>query len=182
MIDLTDAGLCPVLKREWRVSILRARIRNMSIRSHRAAANFKCAMNVSRSSKIATGKPGDSWQCATVLGIGPLQMPKRIQWRRGVIESRMSPDAKLLTRNSRWGNPFVVLPYLEAGSKIKIQQFMCVAVPTVEDTIACYWRYMKARLDLMEMARRELKGHDLACSCKLDEECHADILLSIANA
>ena len=33
-----------------------------------------------------------------------------------------------------------------------------------------------------EAARRELRGHDLACFCRLDEPCHADILLRIANA
>jgi hypothetical protein len=29
--------------------------------------------------------------------------------------------------------------------------------------------------------RRELKGRDLACWCKPDEPCHADVLLEIAN-
>jgi hypothetical protein len=28
----------------------------------------------------------------------------------------------------------------------------------------------------------ELKGRDLACWCPLDEPCHADVLLRIANA
>lgn len=28
----------------------------------------------------------------------------------------------------------------------------------------------------------ELRGKDLACWCRLDEECHADILLELANA
>lgn len=29
---------------------------------------------------------------------------------------------------------------------------------------------------------RELHGHDLACWCPLDEPCHADVLLELANA
>ena len=29
--------------------------------------------------------------------------------------------------------------------------------------------------------RRELRGKHLACSCPLDQPCHADILLKIAN-
>ena len=29
--------------------------------------------------------------------------------------------------------------------------------------------------------RRELRGRDLACYCPLDEPCHADVLLAIAN-
>jgi len=29
--------------------------------------------------------------------------------------------------------------------------------------------------------RRELRGKDLVCWCKLSQECHADLLLEIAN-
>lgn len=29
---------------------------------------------------------------------------------------------------------------------------------------------------------RELRGHDLACWCPLDQPCHADVLLELANA
>ena len=28
---------------------------------------------------------------------------------------------------------------------------------------------------------RELRGRDLACYCPLDQPCHADVLLAIAN-
>jgi hypothetical protein len=35
---------------------------------------------------------------------------------------------------------------------------------------------------LAEMARRELRGKDLVCWCRLDQPCHADVLLEIANA
>jgi len=28
----------------------------------------------------------------------------------------------------------------------------------------------------------ELRGHDLACWCPLDQPCHADVLLELANA
>jgi hypothetical protein len=33
----------------------------------------------------------------------------------------------------------------------------------------------------IEDARRELRGRDLACYCPLDEPCHADVLLEVAN-
>jgi hypothetical protein len=29
--------------------------------------------------------------------------------------------------------------------------------------------------------KRELRGRDLACYCPLDEPCHADVLLAVAN-
>jgi hypothetical protein len=34
----------------------------------------------------------------------------------------------------------------------------------------------------VDMVRRELAGLDLACSCRLDEACHVDTLLWVANA
>jgi hypothetical protein len=30
--------------------------------------------------------------------------------------------------------------------------------------------------------RRDLAGYDLACWCPLDQPCHADVLLELANA
>ncbi|QPG72649.1 DUF4326 domain-containing protein [Mycolicibacterium mucogenicum DSM 44124] len=30
--------------------------------------------------------------------------------------------------------------------------------------------------------RRQLRGRDLACWCPLDQPCHADVLLEVANA
>ena len=35
--------------------------------------------------------------------------------------------------------------------------------------------------DFKAAVRRELRGHDLVCWCRLDEPCHADVLLRIAN-
>ncbi|MGC7247308.1 DUF4326 domain-containing protein, partial [Mycobacteroides abscessus] len=35
---------------------------------------------------------------------------------------------------------------------------------------------------VFDTIRRELRGHDLACWCPLDQPCHADVLLEIANA
>jgi hypothetical protein len=36
--------------------------------------------------------------------------------------------------------------------------------------------------DLAARARRDLAGRDLACWCRADEACHADVLLDVANA
>jgi hypothetical protein len=35
--------------------------------------------------------------------------------------------------------------------------------------------------DPAELARSELRGHDLACWCTLAQRCHADVLLELAN-
>jgi hypothetical protein len=33
----------------------------------------------------------------------------------------------------------------------------------------------------LEDARRELRGLDLACYCPVDQPCHADVLIEVAN-
>jgi hypothetical protein len=33
----------------------------------------------------------------------------------------------------------------------------------------------------VEEIQAKLRGHDLACFCELDEPCHADVLIEIAN-
>lgn len=45
------------------------------------------------------------------------------------------------------------------------------------DAVAAYARYLDDRPDLVAAARRELAGVDLACWCRLDAPCHADVLL-----
>ena len=106
-------------------------------------------------------------------------MPKRLQWRRGIKGARLPPNAVLVTRPYRWGNPFVIRADLEPGSKIKGSRY--IAVPTAEEAVRRF------RDDTMtpakrEEARQKLRGKDLACRCELDAPCHADVLLEIANS
>jgi hypothetical protein len=44
--------------------------------------------------------------------------------------------------------------------------------------VAAYERYLDARPELVEAAVRELAGRDLACWCKPELPCHADVLLA----
>ncbi len=72
----------------------------------------------------------------------------------------------VVARPSRWGNPF----------RLGIDG----------DRLACVGRY-RAALWAGELTfsaedvRRELAGRDLACWCHLEESCHADVLLEVAN-
>jgi hypothetical protein len=83
-----------------------------------------------------------------------------------------------VTRGTLWGNPFVVDPERRAGEKIGHQY---IAVPSVKDAIDCYREYLSLCPDLIEKAGRTLRGRDLACWCALDQPCHADVLLELAN-
>jgi hypothetical protein len=44
-----------------------------------------------------------------------------------------------------------------------------------------YRAYIKAWPELAASARLSLRGRDLMCWCSLDQPCHADVLLEIAN-
>lgn len=106
-------------------------------------------------------------------------MPKRIQ-RKRTKGWRMPEGAVYVGRPSRWGNPFVVgkdgdadrcvhkyvnwlLPYRHFGETATMEHF-CISQAN------------------LERIQRELKGKDLACFCPLDQPCHANVLLELANA
>ena len=90
-------------------------------------------------------------------------MPERIQ-RRRTLGWRMPEDAVYVGRPTPWGNPYGAIGH------------------DAEWAVARYREYLAARPDLAETARRELRGRDLACWCDLDQPCHADVLLEVANA
>jgi hypothetical protein len=110
----------------------------------------------------------------------------RIDWRKP--GGRVPANTVIVARPSRWGNPFVVLPDLKPGTEIRSGRHTYIAVPTAEEAVRRFREeYMTP--DWREAARRELKGKDLACYCKLDEPCHADdepchadVLIEIANS
>jgi hypothetical protein len=74
-------------------------------------------------------------------------------------------------RGSKWGNPYTHLDSRYVGT---------VKVSTREEAVESYERYVKSRPDLMEAARKELRGKVLGCFCK-PKACHGDVLARIAE-
>lgn len=107
-------------------------------------------------------------------------MPKRIQ-RKRTQGWRMPEGAVCVTRPGKWGNPFTVLPNARPGAIVG-GALGYQAVPTIEDAIECFRAMFEAKPEMVEAARNELRGKDLACFCPLDQPCHADVLLEIANS
>jgi hypothetical protein len=132
-------------------------------------------------------------------------MPQRIQ-RRRTKGWRMPAGAVYVGRGSKWGNPYRVgqcgeLIWLEmtldellvfdfAPRKEVIDGHEMTVRPVPPNTI----RKFPAALtidDVLRMYRghlldkglnaRELRGKDLVCWCRLDQRCHADVLLDLAN-
>jgi hypothetical protein len=74
-------------------------------------------------------------------------------------------------RPSKFGNPFTHLQHL--GGNL-------IIVDTREEAIARYEEWIRSQPELMEAAKKELKGKVLACHC-VPLACHAEVLLKIAN-
>lgn len=87
--------------------------------------------------------------------------PVRIQ--RSRKKGWVKPDNTVdVSRQSSWGNPYVI------GKD-----------GTREEVIE---RFRKDIAEPMAgVIKNELAGKNLMCWCKLDEPCHADVLLEIAN-
>jgi hypothetical protein len=105
----------------------------------------------------------------------------------------MPDGAVVVSRPSRWGNPFSVE---EHGRELAVTLFSEVMRgvwdPSILDHLSDddYRSVAYARESFMrrigyhpqEAARSELRGKDLACWCAHDQPCHADVLLEVANA
>lgn len=93
-------------------------------------------------------------------------MPKRIQ-RRRTKGWRMPEGAVYVGRPTKWGNPY----------KVGAEPYNGDSGQTLEEALYAY-RY----LTISHLPVESLRGKDLACWCALDQPCHADVLLEIANA
>lgn len=101
--------------------------------------------------------------------------PIRIQ-RKRTAGWKMPENTVVVTRGTKWGNPFIINPHAKFGSGSK----RCPNVPTAAEAVACYREYVAECPDLIE-ALSELRGKNLACFCALDQPCHAAVLLELAN-
>lgn len=97
-------------------------------------------------------------------------VPKRIQLSRQ--KGYKKPEsAVVVTRQSKhWGNPFNVKEYGQNGA------------------VERFYRWLRGENNLFPEQRKlildnidSLEEKDLACFCGLDEPCHADLLLQLAN-
>ena len=107
-------------------------------------------------------------------------MAKRIQMTRNRPWRCDAPDAVIIARPSKWGNPFKIGKSVCSGSG---RDFECREIETRQDAVDAF-RTMLAMPDRnypsdAEIAA-ELAGRDVACWCPLDAPCHGDVLLEHA--
>ena len=91
----------------------------------------------------------------------------------------MPEGAVYVGRPSGWGNPFKVgeSKWMRRHSDNAIVQF----VPWTTQEAVDMFRLIVSTDEQREQIRSELAGKDLACWCPLDQPCHADVLLELAN-
>ena len=94
-------------------------------------------------------------------------IPKRIQLKR-TKGWKLPENTVVVSRPSKWGNPYKVGKKGPDGKIIENNQ----------DAVFFYYSNVISR---KEEIKRELKEKNLACWCSLLDDCHASILLEIAN-
>ena len=110
-------------------------------------------------------------------------MPKRIQMTRHRPWRADNPDAVRVDRRTKWGNPLTLdmmrerYPDHELGAlrHLVVNAFRRLVEGRFEE------RSEAASYPSHDEIVAELHGRDLACWCPLDQPCHADVLLELAN-
>lgn len=100
---------------------------------------------------------------------------------------RMPPHTVRVARPSRWGNPFYATQtyitfYLvtEAGS-LRLPLAMLRKPASLDRCLDLYTAWLYAHIQNDPKFLWPLAGKNLACWCPLDQPCHADVLLELAN-
>ena len=116
-------------------------------------------------------------------------MPERIQ-RKRTRGWTMPPGAVFVGRPSKWGNPidWRKYPAVAADTSIDGEYYMSYRSPATRRRWAVVDFESAVRhgdgltgYPSREEIRQHLRGKDLVCWCPLDQPCHADVLLRIAN-
>lgn len=126
-------------------------------------------------------------------------MPERIQ-RQRTAGWRMPEGAVSITRPGPWGNPCKCdengIPRAPDGTEIALSGLRAmpggdwrtspmIAAMLVEGFR--HWITQPEQRELLEAARRELAGKDLACWCPLQDHrsrpwpCHGDVWIELVN-
>ena len=121
--------------------------------------------------------------------------PKRIQMSRQHPWRAENPDAVIVARPSKWGNPFRVgstylvlhnmgwgvATWREAGPFNEFGEVVKLADSEQAVEMFRHWMHSCLTTAKHKTDISPLRGHDLACWCPLDQPCHADVLLELAN-
>lgn len=89
------------------------------------------------------------------------EKPIRIQ-RKRTKGWKMPENTVYVGRPSKWGNPF---DFTNSGTVHPAMRYACEVAPLIPPN-----------------ELKSLRGKNLACWCPLDQPCHADVLIDLANS
>lgn len=112
------------------------------------------------------------------------EKPVRLQRSRKKGSKLVSPNGLpvvCVSRGTKWGNPIKVA----SKNEIDAAGYFGFALPRNALQVAVLYKlWLRENPEgrvIATMAHSELRGKNLACWCPLDQKCHADVLLEIAN-
>jgi hypothetical protein len=116
---------------------------------------------------------------------------RRIQ-RKRTKDWRMPEGAVYVGRPTKWGNPFKVGEIIRRSDPLfaYVRDKVPGGVPAdwhaitpldLDVVLAAYFDWLVNHPELWLSIVPELRGRDLVCWCPLNERCHADILLKLAE-
>jgi len=108
--------------------------------------------------------------CSGVVMCAPVRVQRTRQKGFKLSEAAGNDlETVYVGRGSVWGNPYKA-DECEDGAKGAVRCFEILVNDSDEND-----SYN------VNMIRRQLAGKNLACWCRLDQPCHADVLLELAN-
>lgn len=93
-----------------------------------------------------------------------IQLQRRKGWR-------MPANTVSVARPTKWGNPY----------RIVTPAFGSMERETRAGAVAAFRLRLVGLLAIGAVDLSPLRGKNLACFCRLDQPCHADVLLEFAN-
>lgn len=94
----------------------------------------------------------------------------------------MPPNTVYVGRPSKWENPFPIDENCDRAEAIRrFKVHLASYFGWVERATAMAFYPLPVKSTEFEEWIKPLRGKNLACWCRTDEECHADFLLKIAN-
>lgn len=118
---------------------------------------------------------------ADAVSAGPsrIRLERRAGWR-------LPEGARSVARPHKWGNPFPIagvvnVTLLEEHSEGGWTSEAVALVPLERRLAVELYRSWVLATHGLPAIRAELAGLDLACWCSLEDLCHADVLLELAN-
>lgn len=97
----------------------------------------------------------------------------------------MPPNTVKVDRTTPWGNPCIVGTHGTRAECVRwfdmAMQGMFVMGHKVNEDGTWLASQLMAYRKKLNQNMHYLRGHNLACWCPLDQPCHADVLLRVAN-